>query len=211
MKKEEKIGQRYDLIRACLSGGCPEMLPKIDEILHYISTGSGMEEMLPEVEKKEIRLSAVKRDITDLDKRLYESEAQLEALKQKKDAILAELRSIEREVRDQTWDMSQLLEKVDVASDKFGLSVKDIAKSIGDTNGKTYVELEGCIYRITAIYASGAKRIFEVDKRGYVLTDENKNGLVTAKDRNLSFSASITDLENSITKLRDTLIGDQWF
>ena len=210
MIKEEKIGQRYDLVRACLSGGCPEMLPKIDDILHYISTGSGQEELMPEVEKKEMRLSAVNRDITDLDKRLSESEAQLEALKQKRDAIFEELRSIEREVRDQTWEVSQLLEKTDVAVDHYGLKVKDIAKKIGETNGNAYVEFEGGIYRITAIYASGAKRIFEVDKRGYVLAD-NRNGLDIAKDKNLSLSGSITDLEASINKLRNTLIGNHWF
>ena len=210
MTKDEKIGQRYDLVRACLSGGCPQMLPKIDDILHYISTGSGLEELMPEVERKEIRLSAVNKDITTLDKRLAEAEGMLDALKEKKDAIFEELRSIEREVRDQTWEVSQLLEKVDVASNGFGLSVKDIAKNIGDTNGNTYVEFEGGVYRITAIYASGAKRIFEVDKRGYVLAD-NKNGLAIAKDKNLSLSGSITDLEASINKLRKTLIGDHWF
>ena len=186
------------------------MLPKIDDILHYISTGSGLEELMPEVERKEIRLSAVNKDITTLDKRLAEAEGMLDALKEKKDAIFEELRSIEREVRDQTWEVSQLLEKVDVASNGFGLSVKDIAKNIGDTNGNTYVEFEGGVYRITAIYASGAKRIFEVDKRGYVLAD-NKNGLAIAKDKNLSLSGSITDLEASINKLRKTLIGDHWF
>lgn len=186
------------------------MLPKMDDILHYISTGSGIEQLMPDVEKKEMRLSAVNRDITDLDKRLSESEAQLEALKQKRDAIFEELRSIEREVRDQTWQVSQLLEKTDVAVDHYGLKVKDIAKHIGETNGNAYVEFEGGIYRITAIYASGAKRIFEVDKRGYVLAD-NKNGLAIAKDKNLSLSGSITDLEGSINKLRNTLIGDHWF
>lgn len=186
------------------------MLPKIDDILHYISTGSGLEELMPEVERKEIRLSAVNKDITTLDKRLAEAEGLLEALKEKKDAIIGELRSIEKEVRDQTWEVSQLLEKVDVASKSHGLSVKDIAKNIGDTNGMTYVEFEGGVYRITAIYASGGKRIFEVDKSGYVLAD-NKNGLAVAKDKNLSFTGSIAELEASITKLRNTLIGNYWY
>ena len=210
MKKEEKIGQRYDLVRACLSGGCPQMLPKIDDILYYISTGSGLEELMPEVDRKEIRLSAVNKDITDLDKRLAEAEGLLEALKAKKDAIIGELRSIEKEVRDQTWEVSQLLDRVDVALNDSGLSVKDIAKYIGDTNGNTYVEFEGGVYRITAIYASGAKRIFKVDKRGYVLAD-NKNGLAVAKDKNLSFTGSITELKASIAKVRNTLIGDWWY
>lgn len=210
MKKEEKIGQRYDLVRACLSGGCPQMLPKIDDILHYISTGSGVEELMPDVERKEIRLSAVNKDITDLDKRLAVAEGLLAALKDKKDAIIGELSSIEKEVRDQTSEVSQILDKVDVALDGFGLSVKDIVKYIGDTNGKTYVEFEGAVYRITAIYASGAKRIFKVDNRGYVLAD-NKNGLAEARDKNLSFSGSITELEASIYKLRKTLMGDHWY
>lgn len=185
------------------------MLPKMASIMHYISTGSGVEELMSDVENKEYKLAEANKGIADLDRQLSVAEEQLTALKQKKEAVWEEMRNIEKEVRDQTWEVSQILEKVDVAVSGYGLSVKEIANKIGDTHGKVYVEFEGCVYRITGIYANGSKRILQVDKNAYVLAD-NKNGLAPAKDKNLSLCADIAGLNESIMRLRNILISNYW-
>ena len=67
MKKsyEEECGQRYDLVRACLNGGCPQMIPSIDNFLEYIATGKRAK-IVTEAERLSDELSEKNESIEDV-------------------------------------------------------------------------------------------------------------------------------------------------
>ena len=51
--------------------------------------------------------------------------------------------------------------------------------------------MNGILYKIKAIYAYDAKRIFEVDSQGWELAEDNGNGIKKAKDHTLKIVDSI--------------------
>lgn len=206
MTKAELIGQRYDLVRACLSGGVPEKMAIIDELLNYIATGD-RKVFMNESQIKEEELSDANKEIEVLEERLRAAKEEIKKLRECRDVISQIISTMESEHKMHKAMISAILEDVDTKVSDGGLSVKEIANNIGDTNGKVYVEFGNAVYKVTAIYAEGSKRILQTSKEAFVLTPDNGNGVKKAVEKNLEVNGSITAFRDSVYRLRRLVSG----
>ena len=186
MKKsyEEECGQRYDLVRACLNGGCPQMIPSIDNFLEYIATGKRAK-IVTEAERLSDELSEKNESIEDVKNKIKMADDTIDKLTELLEHLTNEIGSTKDSFNAVRKEIYESLEDPSVILQGEGLTAKEIARHIGETNGKTYVEMNGILYKIKAIYAYDAKRIFEVDSQGWELAEDNGNGIKKAKDHSL--------------------------
>lgn len=212
MKKsyEEECGQRYDLVRACLNGGCPQMIPSIDNFLEYIATGkrakivTESERMTDDLIDKEETINQLREKIKIADETIDNLVECLEHLKRQAEITKDSYNAFRKEIHESLDDPSVVLQGE-------GLTAKEIAKYIGDTNGKVYVEMNGVLYRLKAIYASKAKRILEVDNHGWELTDDNGNGIKRINDQCLKTVDAICRFENLYKTFYQKINGYSYF
>lgn len=170
-------GRRYELVKSALAGGCPEMLMKMERIINYIDTGDDSHL------KGEEEYQA--RENENLSQKLQELKAEnerlilaLNAAKKIKKEISAEISEIQRRVKDEINDNHSTLEEYfgkSVGDGLMGLSATVIKNAI-EGFSSVYVEIEGTVHRVTAVYKHGTKAILEVSENGYPLKD-NGNGL----------------------------------
>lgn len=192
MKKsyEEECGRRYDLVRACLNGGCPQMIPSIDNFLEYIATGKRAK-IVTEAERLSDELSEKNESIEEIKKKMTVADETIDKLTELLEHLTNEIESTKDSFNAVRKEIYESLEDPSVILQGEGLTAKEIARHIGETNGKTYVEMNGILYKIKAIYAYDAKRIFEVDSQGWELAEDNGNGIKKAKDHTLKIVDSI--------------------
>ena len=212
MKKsyEEECGQRYDLVRACLNGGCPQMIPSIDNFLEYIATGKRAK-IVTEAERLSDELSEKNESIEDVKNKIKMADETIDKLTELLEHLTNEIGSTKDSFNAVRKEIYESLEDPSVILQGEGLTAKEIARHIGETNGKTYVEMNGILYKIKAIYAYDAKRIFEVDSQGWELSEDNGNGIKKAKDHSLKIVNDICSFERLYDEFYRRVKGYSYF
>ena len=212
MKKsyEEECGQRYDLVRACLNGGCPQMIPSIDNFLEYIATGKRAK-IVTEAERLSDELSEKNESIEDVKNKIKMADETIDKLTELLEHLTNEIGSTKDSFNAVRKEIYESLEDPSVILQGEGLTAKEIARHIGETNGKTYVEMNGILYKIKAIYAYDAKRIFEIDRQGWELSEDNGNGIKKAKDHSLKIVNDICSFERLYDEFYRRVKGYSYF
>lgn len=170
-------GRRYELVKSALAGGCPEMLMKMERIINYIDTGDDSHL------KGEEEYQA--RENEELSQKLQELKAENERLMRKLNEAKKIKKEIDAEISEITRKVKQSINDNHLALDEyFGTSVGDgvtglsatVIKNAIEGFSSVYVEIEGTVHRVTAVYKHGTKAILEVSENGYPLKDDG-NGL----------------------------------
>ena len=196
-------GRRYELIKSALQGGCPEMLKEMERIIKYIDTGDDSHligEAASNLNKAEHDIQKLEKDIAEAIARKERLEQELEEAKALGDELSKAIAEIKQKARGEM--NANFLEFQDYFGTKKegSSSFSDItAKALGDflqDCTTPYVIIENHVHRVKGVYKHRKKAIIEVSEKGYILTDENANGILQrAEDtRIISISKKLRDL-----------------
>lgn len=165
-------GRRYELVKSALAGGCPEMLKEMERIIKYIDSGDDSH-LMGEAESQARQNDNLSKSLLELRAKKVELEKNLQEAKRLNQEIQDEIDKIvdktEAYIKDNFLALEDYFGDYEAVSSPQG---KVISEAIKDFHS-VYVEIEGHVHKVEAIYKHRRKAIIQVTEKGYLLKDDS--------------------------------------